>query len=87
MKTIIDIITGVFTDNSFVMAFLVVGIVSLFANFVSSKITKGRIHSSAIAIFIALILAYVGGCLTDGKKGLADIGMFAGIGVSSGAAV
>ena len=87
MKAIVDIIVGVFTDNSFVMAFLIVGIVSLFANFVSSKITKGRIHSSAIAIFIALVLAYVGGCLTDGKKGLADIGMFAGIGVLGGSSL
>lgn len=43
------------------MAFLIVGIISLFSNFVSSKITKGRIHSSAIAIFLGLIFAYIGG--------------------------
>jgi len=87
MSALLDIVVKIFTANSFVMAFLIVGVVSLFANFVSSKVTKGRIHSSAIAIFIALVLAYVGGCLTGGKKGLADIGMFAGIGVLGGSSL
>lgn len=81
MKEIANIIVELFVGNAFVMSFLIVGIISLFANFVSSKVTKGRIHSSAIAIFLGLILAYVGGRMTGGSKGLSDVTLFTGIGI------
>ncbi len=87
MQQIGQIVVNLFTKNSLVMAFFIVGVISLFSNFVSAKITRGRIHSSAIAIFIGLILAYIGGKLTNGEKGLADIGMFAGIGVLGGSSL
>lgn len=80
MKEILNIIADIFVGNGFVMSFLIVGIISLFSNYVSAKVTRGRIHSSAIAIFIGLILAYVGGTVTGGSKGLADVSVFAGIG-------
>ncbi len=76
-----DIIVKLFVKNAFVMSFLIVGIVVMFSNFVSKKITKGRIHSSAIAIFFALVLAYIGGRVTGGSKGLADVTLFTGVGV------
>src|SRR5699024_1141939 len=47
-------------------------------------LTKGRIHGSAIAIILGLLLAYVGGMQTGGEKGLADMSMFAGIGLMGG---
>lgn len=81
MKAISDIIVDLFVGNAFVMSFLLVGIIAMFSNFVSKKITRGRIHSSAIAIFFALILAYIGGRVTGGSKGLADVTIFTGIGV------
>lgn len=81
MKAIADIIVKLFVNNAFVMSFLIVGIIAMFSNFVSAKITKGRIHSSAIAIFLGLILAYIGGRVTGGSKGLADVTIFTGIGV------
>ena len=81
MKTILDIFVELFVDNAFVMSFLIVGIIAMFSSFVSSKITKGRIHASAIAIFIGLILAYIGGKVTGGSKGLADVTIFTGIGI------
>ncbi len=81
MKEIANIIVELFVDNAFVMSFLIVGIISLFSNFISTKITRGRIHSSALAIFIGLILAYVGGRMAGGSKGLADVSIFAGIGI------
>ena len=101
MKTILGIIEDLFVSNGFVMAFLIVGIISLFSNFVSVKITRGRIHNSAIAIFLSLILAYIGGKLTmdygvangwisdvsEAKKGLANIPVFAGIGVLGGSSL
>jgi len=87
MKEILDIIVKLFVNNALVMSFLVVGIISLFANFVSAKVTKGRIHASAIAIFAGLILAYIGGRFMGGSKGLADVGMFAGLGVLGGSSL
>lgn len=81
MKVIFDIFVKLFVSNAFVMSFLIVGIISLFANFVSAKVTKGRIHASAIAIFLGLILAYIGGMATGGSKGIADVSLFTGIGV------
>ncbi|MBQ6833795.1 MAG: hypothetical protein IJO55_05190 [Lachnospiraceae bacterium] len=44
----------------------------------------GRIHSSAIAIFLGLIAAYIGGAITGGEKGLADIAVFSGLGILGG---
>ena len=35
-------------------------------------LTKGRVHGSAIAIFLGLVLAYIGGEMTGGSKGIAD---------------
>lgn len=52
---------------------------------ISNKLTKGWIHGSAIAIVLGLILAYVGGALSDGgSKGLASLPMFSGIGLLGG---
>jgi len=81
MQQIGKIVVDFFTDNGLVMAFFVVGILSLLADFISKKLTKGKLHSSAIAIFIGLVLAFIGGKYTGGGKGLASVGMFAGIGV------
>ena len=82
MKEVLNIIVDLFVNNGFVMAFLIVGIVAMFANFISAKVTRGRIHPSAIAIFLGLILAYIGGKVAGGSKGLSDITVFTGIGVS-----
>ena len=87
MKAVLDIIENLFVGNGFVMAFLIVGIISLFSNFVSEKITHGRIHNSAIAIFLGLIIAYIGGRITGGTKGISDIAVFAGIGVLGGSSL
>ncbi|MBO5836842.1 MAG: malonate transporter subunit MadM [Oscillospiraceae bacterium] len=84
MKEIFNIIVDLFVKNGFVMAFLIVGIVAMFSNFISAKVTRGRIHSSAIAIFLGLILAYIGGRVAGGSKGLSDIPIFTGIGVLGG---
>jgi malonate transporter MadM subunit len=42
-------------------------------------------HGSAIAILMGLLLAYMGGVATGGKKGIADIECLAGIGLMGGA--
>ncbi len=87
MQNLGQIVVDLFTKNGLVMSFLVVGIISLFSNFVSAKVTRGRIHASAIAIFVGLILAYIGGSITGGEKGFSDIGMFAGLGLLGGSSL
>ena len=52
--------------------------------FLSSKLTNGRLHGSAIAILTGLLLAFIGGLITGGQKGLADIPLMAGIGLMGG---
>lgn len=80
----LDMIKNVFVDNGLVTAFLVVGLTMWFAYFISGKLTKGRIHGSAIAIVLGLVLAYIGGVVTEGTKGVSDISFLAGMGFLGG---
>lgn len=68
-----------------VTAFAVVGIMIWVSYLISKHLTRGRIHGSAIAIFLGLVLAYFGGVLMEGKKGIADLPALAGIGLMGGA--
>jgi len=68
-----------------VTAFAIIGFMIWASYLVSKHLTRGRIHGSAIAIFAGLVLAYFGGKLTGGTKGIADIPAFAGIGLMGGA--
>ena len=81
----LHMIEHVFVEQSLVAAFAVVGAVMWISLLMSKRLSAGRIHGSAIAIVIGLVLAYVGGLLTGGQKGLADIPVFAGIGLMGGA--
>lgn len=51
----------------------------------SDRLTAGRLHGSAVAIIIGLILAWIGGMMTGGSRGLADVPLFTGIGLMGGA--
>jgi malonate transporter MadM subunit len=82
---LLKLIEEVQTKYSLVTAFAVIGGTVWLSYVLSERLTKGRIHGSAIAILIGLILAYVGGVATGGKKGIADIGVLSGIGVMGGA--
>jgi len=73
--------------GSIVTAFLFSGIIILISNLISDKLTKGRLHPSAVAIFFGLVLAYVGGVVAGGEKGLADVTAFGGLGILGGAAL
>lgn len=68
-----------------VTAFAVIGITIWLSYLVSKHLTRGRIHGSAIAIFVGLVLAYFGGKVTGGSKGIADVPALAGIGLMGGA--
>ena len=85
MKLVMDSLLVVLTKLSLITAFVVVGIVVWVSYRLSDVLSKGRFHGSAIAIILGLLLAYLGGLMTGGEKGLADIAVFAGIGVLGGA--
>jgi malonate transporter MadM subunit len=72
------------SDNGLVTAFAGVGLVVLVSGFIARKLTFGHVQGSAIAILIGLALAWVGGEVSGGTKGLADIALFSGIGLMGG---
>jgi malonate transporter MadM subunit len=80
-----QLLSGVLIDNGLVTAFAFVGITVWLSYLVSDRLTKGRLHGSAIAILTGLVLAWVGGVVTGGKQGLADIPVLAGVGILGGA--
>jgi malonate transporter MadM subunit len=79
------ILPQLFNDHGLIIAFATVGVVMWASYFVSRRLTMGRIHGSAIAIIAGLVLAYVGGAMTGGMKGVADLPAFAGMGLMGGA--
>ena len=85
MTNPLDLLVDVLIRNGLITAFAFVGLTVWVSYLVSGKLTKGRIHGSAIAILVGLGLAYLGGVLTGGSQGLADIPMLAGVGIMGGA--
>lgn len=74
-------ITKLFQDNGLIVAFLVVGVIMLCAEWISVSLTKKKVPAAAIAIVMGLVLAYVGGVYGGGKKGIGDVALFQGFGV------
>ena len=75
---------GVIRANGLIFAFAVVAMIVWVAYLVSDRLTGGRVHASAVAVVIGLLLAYVGGVKTGGDAGLSDVELFAGIGILGG---
>jgi len=71
----------VLTKNGLLTAFAVVGLTMLISYWASEKLTRGRLHGSAIAILLGLLMAAIAG----GKQGVADIPMLSGMGLMGGA--
>ena len=70
---------------SLVGAFALIGLLVGLSYLASHRLTHGRLHGSAIALFFGLLLAYFGGVLSGGDKGLADLPGCAGVGIMGGA--
>ena len=87
MTDLLETLAGVLSRNGLVTAFAFVGLTVWGSYFISGKLTKGRIHGSAIAILLGLVLAYVGGVATGGSQGLADIEILGGVGLLGGAMI
>jgi malonate transporter MadM subunit len=80
-----EAIAAVLLKNDLLTAFAVVGGIMLAAHVMSDRLTRGRVHGSAIAIALGLLLAALAGTQTGGSRGLADIPVLAGIGLMGGA--
>ena len=87
MNSALQLLNDVFVRNGLVTAFTFVGVLVWLSYLVSDRLTRGRIHGSSIAILLGLLLAYLGGVLTGGSQGLADIPFLAGVGVMGGAMI
>ena len=75
----LETIHQVVGKNGLIFAFLFVGVVMLFSFWFSNTFTRKKIPGVAIAILIGLGLALFGG-----KKGIADIPLFAGMALLGG---
>jgi len=75
----------VITGYGLISGFAIIGATMWISYWLSDKLTKGRLHGSAVAILIGLLLSYIGGVVTGGQKGLVDIALFSGIGLLGGA--
>jgi malonate transporter MadM subunit len=80
-----DLLVSTLSKNSLITAFAFVGILVWISCEISTRLTRGHVHGSAIAIALGLVLAYVGGKFTGGSQGLADFSLFAGVGIMGGA--
>lgn len=78
-------IAPVIQSYALLAALVFVGFVMLAGYALSNTVSAGRIHGSAIAILLALAAAYVAGRITGGEEGMADIPLFAGLGLLGGA--
>ena len=66
----VGILEKILVKNSLVTAFAVVGIVTFGSYALSKYLTKGKLNGSSIAILFGLLMAYVGGRITGGSKGI-----------------
>lgn len=75
----LDIIQDIIEKNGLIFAFFCVGILMLLSFWISKNILKSYIPGVAIAIIIALSLAFFGD-----KKGLGDVTLFTGFSLLGG---
>ncbi len=81
---ILETLERVLSGNGLITAFMFVGALVWLSYLISDKLTRGRVHGSAIAIALGLALAWWGGLTTGGSRGLSDIPLLAGVGVMGG---
>lgn len=79
-----EILLKFLEKNGLVVAFLVVGLMILVADNVSKRLVNKKVPTPAVAIVFGLLLAYVGGTISGGEKGIADVKLFSGMGQLGG---
>lgn len=81
---ILEALTETLTKYDLITAFAFVGALTWFSYVISDRFTAGRLHGSAIAITLGLVLAFLGGKLAGGSRGVADFSMLGGIALMGG---
>jgi malonate transporter MadM subunit len=81
----VDYINNLLIKNGFITALLATGILMYISYWVSGKLFSNKIPGSAIAIFAGLVLAYIGGNISNGQNGIADINTLSGFSILGGA--
>jgi malonate transporter MadM subunit len=76
-----NIVEGILIKNGLLTAFALIGMTMAVSYWASEKLSRGRLHGSAIAILLGLIMAVLSG----GKNGISDIPMLSGVGLMGGA--
>lgn len=71
------------TSYGLVGAFILVAII-MWVSYTFAGLLKQKRMGSAIAIMVALVVAFIGGKITGGEKGISDIAMFGGVGLLGG---
>lgn len=84
MNDLGTLLLKVLIKNNLLVAFALVGVIVWFSNYLSKRFTNGRFHGTAIAVLMGLVLALIGGLVTEGKEGLADLKLFAGLSLLGG---
>ncbi len=84
MHAILELTRGILIKYDLIVALALVGAIMWISYWISNQLTRGRLHGSAIAILVGLVLAFIGGRATGGENGLADVAVFAGVGVLGG---
>lgn len=79
-----EILLKFLEKNGLVVAFLAVGLMILVADNVSKRLLNKKVPTPAVAIVFGLLLAYVGGTISGGEKGIADLKLFSGMGQLGG---
>ncbi len=79
-----EIITKFIDKNGLILAFLIVGIILFISDQISRIVFNKKFPTPALAIIIGLVLAYVGGAITHGEKGISDIKWLSGMGTLGG---
>jgi malonate transporter MadM subunit len=82
---ILETLQRVLETNGLITAFMFVGGLVWVSYWASGKLTRGKVHGSAIAIALGLVLAWYGGVATGGSRGLSDFPLLAGVGLMGGA--
>lgn len=82
---VVDTLVNLLTENGLLFGFVFVAALAMLASFLSRRTLKQKLQWSAIAMLVSLFLALIGGMITGGTKGLADIAGFAGLSFFGGA--
>lgn len=79
MTDFLTTLTGLLDQYGLLTGFVFVSLLALFSNWLTKRALHEKLQWSAIAMFIGLLLSFLGGWITGGKKGLADLPAFSGL--------